>query len=519
MKHHPSARAAGAAIWRASCLEALGRVSAMAMTATLAVVSSQALAQAVPKGTTTAAATGIFGPVVSWPIIPVHAALLPDGRVMSYGTDALGNQGAKFHYDIWDPRAGTGSESHLLLPNTTGTDIFCGAQTLVPSTGQLLLTGGDFTIDGQRNYGNPDINVFDYRTNELTSNAQAGMLVPRWYPFVLTLSTGETLVLGGWQNINRLVAAVPEVYTLEGKWRQLPGAVNDEAIYSANALYPRAFQAPNGKVFVLSTSGTTYYLDPTGEGAISRTPLTLPESHPFMPSVMYAPGKILTHRVGDKTFSVDISGMTPTYTEVSPVGQDRVNGFLTVLADGKIFATGGSVQDNVAKNVAYTSKIWDPASDTWSTAATSPKMRLYHAISMLLPDGSVLTGGGGAPGPQNNLDAEIYYPPYLYKRDGSGSPATRPKLIYPPTTIRLGSKFPVAANSPISRVTLVRAGSVTHSIDFDQRFIDLPLSSVPGFVRFATAPADATVAPPGFYMMFVFDWNGVPSVATMVRIS
>ena len=68
-------------------------------------------------------------------------------------------------------------------------------------------------------------------------------------------------------------------------------------------------------------------------------------------------------------------------------------------------------------------------------------------------------------------------------------------------------------------MTLVRAGSVTHSVDFDQRFIDLPLSSVPGFVRFATPPADAKVAPPGFYMMFVFDWNGVPSVATMVRIS
>jgi Domain of unknown function (DUF1929) len=518
MRQHPFVQAAQRASWR----EFLGQACAMGMTAALALASNQVLAQAVPKGTTTAASTGIFGPVVSWPIIPVHAALLPDGRVMTYGTDALGNQGAKFHYDIWDPRAGTSSGSHMLLPNTTGTDVFCGAQTLVPATGQLLLTGGDFTINGQRNYGNPDVNVFDYRTNELTSNAQARMQVPRWYPFVLTLSTGETLVLGGWQNINRLVAAVPEVYTLDGKWRQLTGAVNEEAtsgFAGLNALYPRAFQAPNGKVFVLSTSGTTYYLDPTGEGSISRTPLNLPESHQFMPSVMYAPGKILTHRVGDKTFSVDITGMTPTYTEVSPVGQDRVNGFLTVLADGKIFATGGSVQDNVVKSVAYTSKIWDPATDTWSTAATSPKMRLYHAISMLLPDGSVLTGGGGAPGPQTNLDAEIYYPPYLYKRDGSGKPATRPMLVFPPTAIHLGSKFPVAATSPISRVTLVRAGSVTHSVDFDQRFIDLPLSSVPGFVRFATAPADAKVAPPGFYMMFVFDWNGVPSVATMVRIS
>lgn len=482
-----------------------------------ALACSAPWAQGIPKGTTTASVTGIFGPVVPWPLIPIHAALLPDGRVMTYGTDLSGNQGAKLHYSVWDPRRGTGADAHLVFPNTTGTDVFCGAQTLLPS-GQLLIAGGDDTIDGQRNYANPDINLFDPGSNALTGASDLRMMAPRWYPSILTLSSGETLVLGGWQNRNRLVASVPEVLTSGAQWRRLSGVINDEMLHGENALYPRTFQAPNGKVFVLNARGQTFYLDPTGDGTISKTPLTLPLSHQFLPSVMYAPGKILSLRFGDKAYSLDINGMTPAATQVASVGQDRVNGSLTVLPDGKVFISGGSPRDNSPTGVAMTSMVWDPVVDTWSTGATAQQMRLYHSISMLLPDGSVLTGGGGAPGPETNLNAEIYYPPYLYKKDGSGKPAVRPMVVFPPTAIHWGSKFPVAATSPISRVTLVRAGSVTHTVDFDQRFVDLPLSQTPGFVRFATAPADANVAPPGFYMMFVFDWNGVPSVASMVRI-
>ena len=35
-----------------------------------------------------------------------------------------------------------------------------------------------------------------------------------------------------------------------------------------------------------------------------------------------------------------------------------------------------------------------------------------------MPDASVLGGGGGAPGPQNNRNFEVYYPPYLYDETG-----------------------------------------------------------------------------------------------------
>ena len=85
---------------------------------------------------------GVFGPAFNWPLIGLHSALTPDGRVLSYGTDQNGWQTGLIVYDVWNPGVGTGTNSHLTLPNGTGADLFCSAQTIL-TTGQLLLTGGD----------------------------------------------------------------------------------------------------------------------------------------------------------------------------------------------------------------------------------------------------------------------------------------------------------------------------------------------------------------------------------------
>ena len=61
--------------------------------------------------------TGSWSPAMTWPQVPIHASLTPDGRVMTFGTDAGGNQGAQFGYSVWDPVNG----EHLVLPNTTST--------------------------------------------------------------------------------------------------------------------------------------------------------------------------------------------------------------------------------------------------------------------------------------------------------------------------------------------------------------------------------------------------------------
>src|SRR3954447_2654517 len=88
---------------------------------------------------TTADRIGAWSGLAQWPLIPIHAVLLGDGRVLTYGTNADGQQTGHLIYDVWDPGAGLGDGSHLTLPNTTSTDLFCSAQIVLPQSGDVLL--------------------------------------------------------------------------------------------------------------------------------------------------------------------------------------------------------------------------------------------------------------------------------------------------------------------------------------------------------------------------------------------
>ena len=72
----------------------------------------------------------------------MHAALTPDGRVLTYGTKSDGTQTGYFIYDVWDPTAGLGG-GHFTLNNMTLTDIFCSSQVILPATGSIFIAGGD----------------------------------------------------------------------------------------------------------------------------------------------------------------------------------------------------------------------------------------------------------------------------------------------------------------------------------------------------------------------------------------
>ena len=75
--------------------------------------------------------------------------------------------------------------------------------------------------------------------------------------------------------------------------------------------------------------------------------------------------------------------------------------------------------DSVTEQGQHTADIWNPATGAWTRGAAAQQARLYHSNAVLMPDASVLVMGGGAPGPQNNTNVEVYYPPYLF---AAGSP-------------------------------------------------------------------------------------------------
>ena len=498
-------------------------------TATVAEVGGAAAAE-LEHTTADVTTEGVFGEQVAWPLVPIHAVLTPDGRVLTYGTDRNGRQTGFYDYDVWDPRLGLGEESHLTLPNETATDLFCSAQIVLPN-GNVEVYGGDEEPPG--NTYNRDVNQFRPSDNALVASGprvpgQAGQMnLKRWYATATVLPNGEVLIQGGWgQGYDRTTTPVsviqyPEVRNLDGTFRELRGAITD----GVSNYYPRNFVAADGLVFGIADD-KMYRLDPSGSGSLQMLG-TFPGENRSSSStaVMYRPGKILQagggtdgyHASADASL-IDITTGTPQVSSLPPMQYRRHWGTSTVMADGRVLVSGGSEGNNMGESVlAKTAEIFDPSTNTWTTAATAQRMRLYHSVSLLLPDATVITMGGGTPGPETNLNAEVYYPPYLFQADGS--PASRPTISAVTTATQPGATLSIDTPewASIERVTLVKTGSITHSFDMDQRFIDLPFTRSGGKLQ-AVLPANPYDTPPGYYHVFVFDDAGVPSTSRIVKI-
>src|SRR5207249_6171757 len=102
-----------------------------------------------------------------------------------------------------------------------------------------------------------------------------------------------------------------------------------------------------------------------------------------------------------------------------------------------------------------------------------------------------------------------------------GSSAVRPSITgLSSTIVSYGATFqvqtPNAAN--IASVVLVRPGAPTHSFDMEQRLVGLSYTAGAGVLT-VSSPPNGNVAPPGYYMLFILNSAGVPSLAKFVRLN
>ena len=141
--------------------------------------------------------------------------------------------------------------------------------------------------------------------------------------------------------------------------------------------------------------------------------------------------------------------------------------------------------------------------------ASLTRIRTYHSIALLLPDGRVLSAGGTF----GRASAEIYSPPYLFH-------GSRPTITSAPANVAYGQSFFVGTPdaTSISKVTLITLSSVTHGFNMGQRISRPSFSQATGGLN-VTAPSDPNKTPPGYYMLFILNSNGVPSVAKIVQIN
>jgi galactose oxidase len=244
-------------------------------------------------------------------------------------------------------------------------------------------------------------------------------------------------------------------------------------------------------------------------------------------AVMYDAGKILavggapdyTDSVAtDHANLIDITGPTPVVTKLPPMHSARAYGYAIALPDGTVLVSGGQAYAKTYTDAtaAMRPELFDPSTSTFTELAPMSVPRTYHSFAVLLPDARVLVGGGGLCDGcgHDHADVEVFTPPYL-----AGREATRPRITRAPTAAAAGSTITVSTDRAVSSFSLVRMGTATHSVDTDQRRIALtPVTNADGTTSL-TLPADHGVVPPGPWMLFAMDAQGVPSVAATMLLS
>jgi hypothetical protein len=210
----------------------------------------------------------------------------------------------------------------------------------------------------------------------------------------------------------------------------------------------------------------------------------------------------------------------------SPFVMDRARrqNNATILADGTVLITGGTDVTgwNDPNGLVATAEIWDPVTEhvTQVADANVNIYRGYHSTALLLPDGRVLVTGGdhdyGGAVPGQNTNAEVYSPAYLFNDDGSL--ATRPTVTSAPDVAELGDAIFVETPDAesITKALWVVPGAVTHAQNWTQRANTLEFSLTDGGVNIAL-PADQNEAPIGYYMLFLVNDQGTPSLAEWIR--
>lgn len=449
--------------------------------------------------------TGQWSAPFSIPVIAIHQALLPSGQVLMW--DAADFTSAP--PILWNPQ----TDGYANVP-ATATDLFCVGHAML-ANGKLLTVGGDTPTTG---LGVNDVNLFDPQTNAWTTMPK--MAYRRWYPTATTLSDGRVFVLSGYDDCYGPSCLVgrPEIYNpLTNAWTSLSSS--DYVTPS----YPFLFEMPDGRIISAgSYEGTvdTRVLD------LSTGAWSVLDSNPIDAgsAVIYAPGKIMKAgkwansdppyvAAHPNTYVMDLNQPTPQWRTTAPMNFPRAYNMLTLLPDGTTLATAGSRSTdpgNGAQGVLE-AEIWSPATETWTTMARMRNPRLYHGTSILLPDGRVIVAGSGRYGSPEEFNAEIFSPPYLFKgpRPVIGS---APPLVHPGRTFAIDT---TATN--VSAVTMLRIGSMTHSFNSDQRFLSLPFTAEPGRIV-AQAPANVHDVMPGYYLLFLVNEAGVPSVGVFVRV-
>lgn len=500
-------------------------------------------------------------------ILAVHAALLHTGKILYFGGDqhinSLNQNGDVDHTRLFDCTTRTITQVTGLPGNV---DLFCSGHAQL-ADGRILAAGGTRKWGGGGVHpaghfiGIRESYLFDpadeqwHVTGKMVTqrpgDVRAGLDIEKtggkWYPTLVTMPDGRVLSVSGHPEIDdsRHNNNSLELYdVVSGTW-SIVGAVDYANIDSVDARryeYPRLHVLPDGSVISMSpmanrrlekwhpyTDATDWddVIAPPPEGiydnwfAQDTTSVMLPLSpqDEYRARVMQAGGSmpyILDTGNPAAGWIAAPRAMFdhPAAGDMNPV---RENADSIILPTGEIFIEGGLKSGLNDSTGVRAPETYHPASGTWRVLPASPVVRGYHSTALLMPSGAVWVAGSNINAAANDpakreLRIEIFEPWYFCGK--------RPGITDIAPTACHGEMIEITTpDAPaITKVVLVRCGSVTHNFNADQRLLELEFRREGGDVILAQVPSEPNVAIVGYYLAFVIDTGGRPSTGRFVRI-
>ncbi|KAJ6127781.1 galactose oxidase precursor [Penicillium samsonianum] len=496
---------------------------------------------------------GTWGPTLDLPIVPVagaHTAVnrVNNGDIILWSAWAdnqfFASPGGETFTTTWDPikedifQASVANNEH---------DMFCPGISM-DFDGRIVVSGG---ADSDKT------SIF----NGTGWERGESMALHRGYHSTTTLSDGRIFAIGGSWSGGPNNPKDGELYDPWTRtWKRLYNLqreiieTDDRPLRADNHAW--LFGWKNGSVFHAGPSNKMHWFNTrTKGGSYVPAGYRLDDQHSMSGNnVMFdaVQGKILTFGGQERydgsfgtrnahiiTISepykkpkVQVAGLNGSKSENNPGGMfyQRVFHTSVVLPDGSVFIAGGEIWgqpfNEAERDIQLTPEIYYPDRDIFAPLQRNNVVRVYHSLSILLPDATVLNGGGGLCGncTVNHYDAQIFRPPYLYNKDGT--PATQPKTPSVKNRsgkVTVGKTLRFFADADIKSASLVRLGTVSHTVNTDQRRVPLDkykCEDPEDGYKYCEAQIypDPGVVLPGYYMLFVMNSAGVPSKAATVKV-
>ncbi len=482
------------------------------------------------------------------PIVGTHAVLLPTGKVLLFAAP-VAFRSKHAHAYLWDPARGRGADAFTRVdPPRDGDEpvnLFGAGHSLM-ADGRVLVTGGTLAYNWEntstnRYAGHAHAYTFDPFTERWQQ--EPDMRGGRWYPTQTLMPDGRTAIVSG-QDASGTGAINEDVELFTPPAQGTgPGTITRVGSAPTWYSYPHLFWMPSGRLLLVGAyREESYLLDPLTPG-VPRTEIEDPtRPHEWSSAVLMPGGPDGSTKVallGGNDISAPGRPATDdalVHDEAQPgsgwstgaIGRlnvPRQSHNTVILPDGGLVTVGGGSDGEVISRGGAAHRqveLLDPGARTWRLGAAQAETRAYHSTALLLPDGRVLSAGDDANGggltdpgsPRSKDTAEIYSPPYLFR-------GPRPTITDAPRVAGYGEEVRIGSPDPdVRRAVLVAPGAVTHSVNMSQRHVELEVvRSVAGQGVDVRTPPRGDLAPPGHYMLFLLDADGVPSVARFVRLA